>query len=60
MEQINEKLYGPIGNARLLDIEVYEDGILKYKGLVDEAPEEIRNLKYKRIDLSNGKAVYEI
>ena len=60
MEETNEKLYGPIGIARLLNIEVYENGNLKFNGLVDEAPEEIRNLKYKSINIVNGKGIYEI
>lgn len=60
MEEENEKLYGPIGNARLLNIEVYENGNLKYSGIVDEAPEEIRNLRYKTINLVNGKGIYEV
>ena len=60
VEETNEKLYGPIGIARLLDIEVYHDGILKYNGLVDDAPEEIKNLKYKSINIVNGKGMYEV
>ena len=55
-----EKLYGPIGNARLLDIEVYENGILKYSGIIEDAPEQIKELMYKSVKLINGKSVYEI
>lgn len=57
---MSEKLYGPIGLARTLNIEVYNEGNLLYKGIVDNAPDEIKNLMYKSIKLNGGDAIYQV
>lgn len=57
---MEEKLYGPIGIARLLDIEVYKNGNLLFDGIVDNAPEEIKKLCYKKVKLTNGICIFEV
>ena len=57
---MGEKLYGPIGIAHLLDIEVYKDNNLLYKGNVESASEEIKSLKYKKVKLKNEKCIFEV
>lgn len=55
-EETNEiiSLYGPIGTTRLLDIEVYYDDELIYEGMVEDAPEKIKDYKYYDVKM-NGK-----
>lgn len=38
-----EKLYRPIGIARTLNIEIYNEGNLLYKGIVDNAPDDLKS-----------------
>lgn len=45
------KTYMPIGSARLLDIRVILDGEVVYDGMVEDAPQEIKNLKYSEVDM---------
>ena len=52
------KLYGPIGSGRLLNIKVILDGQEVYEGQVDDAPEEIRTLKYYQIDMVTPMTYY--
>lgn len=53
----NKRVYGQIGLGRLLDITVYLDNELVYNGMIEDAPEEIKKLKYSEIELQ-GKVVY--
>ena len=53
----NKRVYGQIGLGRLLDITVYLDNELVYDGMIEDAPEEIKKLKYSEIELQ-GKVVY--
>lgn len=55
-----QRLYGPIGNGRLLNIEVYQNENLLYSGTVEDAPDNIRNAMYKSVLLKNNKWVYNI
>jgi len=55
-----EKLYGPIGNGRLLDIEVYENDKLLYAGMVESAPAEIKGKMYKEVQLVGNKEIYKV
>lgn len=58
---MGEKLYGPIGLGRLLDIEVYNnDNQLIYAGMLADASNEVKNLMYKDIKLINNKSVYYV
>jgi len=53
------KVYSQIGLGRLLDINVYLDDNLVYDGMVEDAPEEVKTLKYSEIEISN-KVVYKV
>jgi hypothetical protein len=56
----NEKLYGPIGIANGIDIEVYNNNEKIYEGQVNDAPDEIRNLKYRKVELKSGKCIFSL
>lgn len=56
----NKKLYGPIGIACGINIEVYDNNERIYEGLVNDAPNEIRNLKYSKVDIKDGKCIFKI
>lgn len=59
MNNDNEKrVYFPIGSARLLDIKVILDDKVVYNGMVDDAPEDIRKLKYSKISLEEKFTYY--
>lgn len=53
-------MYGKIKESRLLNIEVYEEENLLYKGKVEDAPEEIRNRNYKSVEIKEGWVIYNI
>ena len=55
----NKRVYGQIGLGRLLDISVYLDNELIYDGMIEDAPDEIRKLKYSEIEV-RGKVVYKV
>ena len=44
--------------GRLLDITVYLDNELVYNGMIEDAPEEIKKLKYSDIEVQ-GKVIYK-
>ena len=50
-EKQERKVFLKIGSACLLDIRVILDGELVYEGMVDDAPENIRNLKYSEVEM---------
>lgn len=54
----NKRVYGQIGLGRLLDIVVYLDNKLVYEGMIEDAPDEIKNLKYSEIEVQ-GKVIYK-
>lgn len=54
----NKRVYGQIGLGRLLDIVVYLDSKLVYEGMIEDAPDEIKNLKYSEIEVQ-GKVIYK-
>lgn len=47
----------PIGSGRLLDIIVILDGEKVYEGMVENALEEIKKLKYSEVKM-DGKITY--
>ena len=58
MSENNEKrVYTTIGAGRLLDIKVILDGQEVYNGKVEDAPNEIKKLKYSKIE-SGSKLTY--
>ena len=53
MEQDNMRVYEKIGDARLLNIEIILDDENKiYSGKIENAPEQIKNLKYSKIEMT--------
>lgn len=47
---MEKKVYNPIGLSRLLDIRVIKDDTeTLYEGMVENAPDEIKQLKYSSI-----------
>ena len=42
--------YLNIGGLRLLDIKVVKDNEVLYEGMVENAPDDIKAMKYKSID----------
>lgn len=54
----NKRVYGQIGLGRLLDIVVYLDNKLVYEGMIEDAPDEIKKLKYSEIEVQ-GKVIYK-
>lgn len=49
------KTYLPIGSARLLDVRVIMDDRVIYEGLIDKAPDDIKQLKYYDISFDGNK-----
>lgn len=54
-----KRTYMQIGGGRLLDAIVYLDDNMVYDGILDNAPENIKKLKYSEIQISN-KFVYKV
>ena len=54
----NKRVYGQIGLGRLLDIIVYLDNELVYEGMIEDAPNTIKELKYSEIEVQ-GKVIYK-
>lgn len=56
---MEEKIYANIGIARLINIRVIlDDKEVIYEGMVDNAPGEIKNLKYSKIENNNPVVFY--
>lgn len=53
-------MYGKIGESRLLNIEVYEEGKLLYKGKIEDAPEEIKNKNYQSVEIKEKWVIYNV
>lgn len=58
MEDKNKKVYMAIGAGRLLDIIVILDGEKIYEGMVEDAPEEIKQLKYSKVEIASKMTYY--
>lgn len=58
MEEDKRKVYLPIGSGRLLNIIVYLDNNKIYEGRVEDAPEEVKDLKYSKIEVGNPMIYY--
>lgn len=48
-----------IGTCRLLSIKVIRNGEILYEGMVDDAPDDIKNLEYKTIE-SGSPIVFQV
>ena len=53
MEENEKEAYLQIGGIRLYNIVVNYDGNEIYRGKVEDAPEEIKQLKYSKINIGN-------
>ena len=54
MENQERKAYLTIGSVRALDIRViFENTEILYEGAVEEAPEEIKKLRYSKVENSD-------
>lgn len=53
-----KKVYTTIGSGRLLDIKVILDGQEVYNGMVEDAPNEIKQLKYSKVDVGSKLTYY--
>lgn len=53
-------MFGKIKESRLLNIEVYEEDQLLYKGKVEDAPEEIKEANYKSVQIKDGWVLYNV
>jgi len=49
----NKRTYLAIGDGRLLNIRVILDEKCVYEGMVEDAPETIKRLKYSEIQMGN-------
>ena len=59
MKSMDRKIYGPIALARHLDIIVIlDENKTIYEGNVDEAPEEVRKLKYSKVEMEKPIKYY--
>lgn len=54
----NRRNYLPIGESRLLNIKVIVDGNLVYEGMIEDAPYEIKTMKYYKIEMENPIVYY--
>ena len=49
------KVYDNIGSIRLLNIKVImDDKDTIYEGMVEDAPEDVKKLKYSKIEIDSG------
>ena len=56
---MERKVYNQIGLSRLLDIRVIKDDVeTLYEGMVEEAPEDIKLLKYSKIQTTDSSLPY--
>ena len=59
MENQERKAYLTIGSVRALDIRViFENTEILYEGAVEEAPEEIKKLRYSKVEKSDKMNFY--
>jgi len=59
MEGVKVKTYLKINSCRKLDIKVIKnENEILYDGMVDDAPDEIKNLSYNRVDGGNPMIFY--
>lgn len=54
------KTYLQIGSGRLLDIQVFLDDIEVYSGKTEDAPDDIKVLRYSEIEAKNGIIKYKV
>lgn len=56
---MERKIYNEIGLSRLLDIRgIKDDTEILYEGMVEDAPEDIKQLKYSKIQTTDRVNFY--
>ena len=55
-----EKIKLKISDMRLLNITVFKDEIEIYKGKVEDAPEEVKNMEYKNIKFDGVDVILKV
>lgn len=59
MENQERRAYLTIGSGRLLDIRViWEDKDVLYEGMIENAPQEIKNLRYSKVENADKMVFY--
>lgn len=59
MENQKKRAYLNIGSGRLIDIRVIlDDNEILYEGMVENAPIEIQNLKYSKVENADKMVFY--
>lgn len=53
-------MYIKIGDLKLLNIQVKQNGIVVYEGMVEDAPEELKETNYKSATFNSGYVEIEI
>lgn len=54
----SDKLYMQIGAGRLLNIRVFLDDIEVYSGMIEDAPNEVKKLRYSKIIVTDKYEYY--
>lgn len=53
-------MYVKIGDIKLMNIRVIKDSNTIYEGMVEEAPDEIKELNYKTANFQSGYIILEV
>ena len=53
-------MYGKIKESKLLNIIVYKEGEMLYKGKVEEAPETVGGMNYKSVEIKDEWVIYQV
>ena len=52
------KLYDNIGSLRLMNIKVIKDNTdVIYEGMIENAPDDIKKLRYAKIEIDSGTTI---
>lgn len=53
-------MYIKIGDLKLLNIQVIQNGNIIYEGMVEDAPDELKETNYKFANFDSGCVIIEI
>ena len=53
-------MYIKIGDLKLLKIQVIQNGVTVYVGMVEDAPDELKETNYKSANFDSGYVIIEI
>ena len=55
------KLYDNIGSLRLMNIKVIKDNKdVIYEGMIEDAPDDIKKLRYAKIEIDSGPTILHV